>query len=55
VKQPPIARDDRYPEDKPLPVRSGWEEAFKQMREAGDDHLEESRSTDWDDSEWVWE
>ncbi len=37
--------------------RSGWDDAFRQMREHGDDGLldEESLSaTEWDTTEWEW-
>ena len=37
--------------------RSGWAEAFRRMREHGDDALldEESMSaTEWDATEWEW-
>ena len=37
--------------------RSGWDEAFHQMAEAGDDILldqEELSQTDWDKTEWEW-
>lgn len=37
--------------------RSGWEEAFKEMAQRGDDVLldrEPLRSTRWDETEWNW-
>lgn len=40
-----------------LPVRHGWEEAFRKMAEAGDDRLlagDELLATMWDEEEWEW-
>ena len=40
------------------PPRNGWEDAFRDMRENGDDTLldEVSHSvTKWDDTEWEWQ
>lgn len=36
--------------------RQGWDEAFRQMAEAGDDQLvdPEAPPTDWDQAEWEW-
>jgi len=37
--------------------RSGWEEAFKQMAQRGDDVLldgDSLPSTRWDETEWTW-
>ena len=37
--------------------RSGWDDAFRQMREHGDDALLDEASltgTEWDASEWEW-
>ena len=37
--------------------RSGWDDAFRRMREQGDDALLDEASpapTGWDDSEWEW-
>ena len=39
------------------PTRAGWDDAFRQMREQGDDALldEEFQSaTRWDTTEWEW-
>ncbi len=38
-------------------TRKGWEEAFRNMAEGGDDRLPEWDSlpaTDWDKTEWTW-
>ena len=40
-----------------LPVRHGWEEAFREMAKAGDDRLlmgDELLATAWDEGEWEW-
>ena len=40
-----------------LPVRHGWEEAFRKMAKAGDDRLladDELLATTWDEEEWEW-
>ena len=40
------------------PHRSGWEDAFRDMRENGDDILLDKASrpvTEWDDTEWEWQ
>jgi len=37
--------------------RAGWEKAFKEMAEHGDDHLLDEESlgpTEWDETEWEW-
>ncbi|MEX2582561.1 MAG: AbrB/MazE/SpoVT family DNA-binding domain-containing protein [Gemmatimonadota bacterium] len=36
--------------------RSGWDEAFRSMADAGDDALLDTGSVgpDWDSEEWVW-
>ncbi len=36
--------------------RKGWNEAFREMAEAGDDTplLEEVPASEWDDEEWEW-
>jgi antitoxin MazE len=37
--------------------RLGWDDAFRQMAEQGDDELldrESSSPTDWDEQEWEW-
>ncbi len=37
--------------------RTGWDEAFRRMREAGDDQLLDAGSgslTTWDETEWEW-
>lgn len=37
--------------------RSGWDDAFRQMREHGDDALLDEASltgTEWDAAEWEW-
>ena len=37
--------------------RSGWEDAFRPMREHGDDALldgESQSATEWDTTEWEW-
>jgi len=40
----------------PRQPRTGWETAFKQMAQAGDDKLLDSQvlATRWDDEEWEW-
>lgn len=37
--------------------RKGWDEAFQQMAEAGDDELliDDSITTEWEEEEWEWE
>ena len=41
-------------DDRPKP-REGWDEAFRQMAERGDDWLlDEPVSTVWDEEEWDW-
>ncbi len=37
-------------------VREGWEAAFKDMREKGDDEpiIEDGISHSWDEEEWQW-
>lgn len=36
--------------------REGWEDAFAEMADAGDDApLDADTPTEWDDAEWVWE
>ena len=40
-----------------IPSRSGWDDAFRRMREQGDDALldqEVVSVTDWDGTEWEW-
>ena len=39
---------------KPVEVRKGWEEAFKEMRSKGDDTLLIEDSTDIDNGGWEW-
>jgi antitoxin MazE len=37
--------------------RTGWESAFQQMAQRGDDHLVDDAltgQTSWDDAEWEW-
>ena len=37
--------------------RMGWESAFQQMAQRGDDHLADGAltgQTSWDDAEWEW-
>ncbi len=36
--------------------RAGWEEAFREMRAAGDDELllDDAAGNDFDDKEWEW-
>ena len=37
--------------------RAGWESAFQQMAQRGDDHLVDGAlagQTSWDDKEWEW-
>ena len=39
------------------PARSGWDDAFRAMRERGDDVLLDGESlaaTEWDTTEWEW-
>lgn len=37
------------------PVRKGWEQAFVEMSQQGDDLLLDApNSTEWDDQEWQW-
>jgi len=38
----------------PIRPRAGWAEAARQMRERGDDLLEEPTGTQFDDKEWRW-
>jgi antitoxin MazE len=39
----------------PLPVRSGWDQAFAIMAQQGDDRLlDEPTATDWEQTEWDW-
>ena len=36
-------------------ARAGWEEAFREMAERGDDKLlDDVSTTTWDESEWEW-
>jgi len=37
-------------------VRDGWDDAFKGMRQLGDDKpiIEEGHLTQWDEDEWRW-
>ena len=39
-------------------ARAGWEEAFQEMAEAGDDELvwgDAESLTSWDEAEWEWQ
>jgi len=40
----------------PYHPRAGWDEAFRQMTEKGDDKLilNDTPSTQWDQEEWEW-
>ena len=36
-------------------VREGWDEAFQEMNQSGDDRLlDEPLTNDWEDAEWEW-
>ena len=39
---------------KPVEIRKGWEDAFKEMHAKGDDTLLIEDSTDLDDGGWGW-
>ena len=39
---------------KPVEIRKGWEEAFKEMHVKGDDALLIEDSTDMDNGGWEW-
>jgi antitoxin MazE len=50
-------QDDQIVIRPALPVRHGWEEAFREMAKAGDDRLlmgDELLATVWDEEEWEW-
>ena len=41
-----------------FPARRGWEEAFREMAQAGDDRLpmgDELSPTTWEEEEWEWQ
>jgi len=51
-----VVKEDKiiiYPINK---VRGGWEEAYKNMADIGDDDLIDQANiqTDWDEDEWEW-
>ena len=50
-------QDDQIVIRSALPVRHGWEEAFRKMAKAGNDRLltgSELLATTWDEEEWEW-
>lgn len=45
-------------EPEPVPPRTGWAKAFRDMAAAGDDQLldgDRNLPTHWDEEEWEWE
>ncbi len=52
-----VVRDNQIVIRAAFPARHGWEEAFRQMAQAGDDRLlagDDFPATGWDEEEWEW-
>ncbi|MDE2666204.1 MAG: AbrB/MazE/SpoVT family DNA-binding domain-containing protein [Acidobacteriota bacterium] len=52
-----VPRQDHLVIRPATPTRAGWDDAFRQMREQGDDALLDEEflsATRWDTTEWEW-